>query len=77
MAVQPEMTAPLYKHRSDLCREAGCDHAFEWLGKRRLRGKIDMTQAEAAPELAPLRSDPRFAAILPKASDFADPSWNR
>ena len=49
------------------------DHAFEWLGKAKATRKIDMTQAEVAPELAPFRSDPRFAAILPKASDFADP----
>jgi hypothetical protein len=73
LEVQPEMTAPLYNIGLIYAAKQDADQAFEWLGKAKATLKIDMTQAAAAPELAPFRSDPRFAAILPKASDFTDP----
>ena len=73
LEVQPEMPAPLYNIAIIYAARQDADHAFEWLDKAKATRKIDMTQAEAAPELAPFRSDPRFAAILPKALDFADP----
>ena len=73
LEVQPEMAAPLYNIALIYAAKQDADHAFEWLGKAKATRKIDMSQAEAAPELAPFRSDPRFAAILPKASDFANP----
>ena len=68
LEVQPEMPAPLYNIAIIYAAKQDADHAFEWLGKAKATRKIDMTQAEAAPELAPFRSDPRFAAILPKAA---------
>jgi hypothetical protein len=67
------MPAPFYNIAIIYAAKQDADHAFEWLGKAKATRKIDMTQAEAAPELAPFRSDPRFATILPKAADFADP----
>jgi hypothetical protein len=73
LEVQPEMTAPLYNIALIYAAKRDADHAFEWLDKAKATRKIDMTQAEAAPEFAPFRSDPRFAALLPKAADFADP----
>ena len=66
LEVQPEMPAPLYNIALIYAAKQDADHAFEWLGKAKATRKIDMTQAEAAPELAPFRSDPRFAAILPR-----------
>jgi hypothetical protein len=73
LEVQPEMVAPLYNIALIYAAKQDADRAFEWLGKAKATRKIDMTQAEAAPELAPFRSDPRFASILPKPSDFANP----
>ena len=73
LEVEPEMIAPLYNIALTYAAKQNADHVFEWLGKAKATRRIDMTQAEVAPELAPFRSDPGFAAILPKASDFSDP----
>jgi hypothetical protein len=73
LQAQPEMVAPVYQIALSYAARQDSDRAFEWLGKAKATRKIDMTQAEVSAELAPLRSDPRFAAILPKPSDFANP----
>jgi hypothetical protein len=73
LEVQPGMVGPLYSIGLIYAAKQDSDRAFEWLGKAKATRKIDMTQAEVAPELAALRSDPRFASILPKAADFANP----
>jgi tetratricopeptide (TPR) repeat protein len=73
LEVEPEMIAPLYNIALTYAAKQDADHVFEWLGKAKVTRRIDMTRAEVAPELAPFRSDPGFAAILPKASDFSDP----
>jgi FG-GAP repeat protein/VCBS repeat protein len=49
------------------------DAAFEWLGKARATAQLDMTQIEADANLASLKSDPRFPALLPRPADFANP----
>jgi len=48
------------------------EKAFEWLGKAKAH-KADMTPLEVDANLDALRSDPRFAALLPKPEDFANP----
>jgi len=53
LEVQPEMPAPFYNIAIIYAAKQDADHAFEWLGKAKATRKIDMTQAEAAPELAP------------------------
>jgi len=73
LEAQPDMVAPLYNIALAYAVKKDADGVFRWLEKARRSRKIDMTQAEVAPELAPYRSDPRFAAVLPKPSDFADP----
>jgi len=73
LEVQPEMVAPIYSIGLAYAAKNDPDHAFEWLRKAKSTGKIDMTQAESAPELASLRADPRFASVLPKPSDFEHP----
>jgi len=70
---QPEMVAPIYQIALSYAAKQDADHVFEWLGKAKATRKIDMTQAEMSPELGPFRSDQRFAAILPKLDDFANP----
>jgi hypothetical protein len=47
--------------------------AFEWLGKARASRRIDLTQLETLPAMAPLRTDARYPALLPTRADFADP----
>ena len=49
------------------------DQAFAWLGKAKTTGRMDMTQAEVDADLASLRADTRYQAILPTADDFANP----
>jgi hypothetical protein len=49
------------------------DTAFQWLGKARASKRVDMTQMEGNAALDPLRKDPRFAALVPVAADFANP----
>ena len=48
------------------------DRAFEWLAKAKA-ARYDMTQLHVDTNLAPLRADPRFAALLPAKADFASP----
>jgi hypothetical protein len=49
------------------------DQAFVWLNKAKATRKIDMTQITQAPELAALKADPRFTALLPTRADFDNP----
>lgn len=71
--VQPEMVAPTYNIAIDYALLKNPDLMFDWLRKAKATTKIDMSQAAEAPELTPYKSDPRFAAILPKPSDFENP----
>src|SRR5579871_2617859 len=73
LEVQPEMVAPTYSIAIDYALLKKPDLMFEWLSKAKATKKIDMSQAAEAPELAPFKSDPRFAAILPQPSDFENP----
>jgi len=73
LEVQPEMVAPAYQIALSYAAKQDGDHMFEWLGKAKATRKIDMTQVEVSAELAPFRSDPRFAAVLPKPADFSNP----
>jgi hypothetical protein len=49
------------------------DQAFGWLAKAKATRKIDMTQIGDTPKLASLKSDPRFASLLPSRQDFDNP----
>jgi hypothetical protein len=71
--VQPEMVGPMYDIALAYAAKKDANRMFEWLGKAKATHKIDLTQAEVAPELAAFRSDARFAAVLPKPADFANP----
>ena len=48
-----------------------------WLARARATHRYDMTQATVDGHLAALRSDPRFAALLPQAAEFAAPFVER
>jgi hypothetical protein len=72
MAIQPDPVAT-YNIGTAYARKQDADRAFEWLGKARATGRFDMTQMQVDPDLEPLRSDPRYVALLPKKEDFAKP----
>jgi hypothetical protein len=73
LEVEPTMPAPLYNLGVLYAAKDDAEQAFAWLGKARECRKIDMTQAEAEPELASLKGDRRFAGLLPVPQDFKDP----
>ncbi len=73
LELEPDSPVAMYNIGVVLAARGESDPAFEWLGKARATRKFDMTYAETDPDLAGLRKDPRFAALLPTAQDFADP----
>jgi hypothetical protein len=64
---------PLYSIGAAYAAAGDKDHAFEWLAKAKATHKIDMTQMETDAALSGLKSDSRYAPLLPTAKDFADP----
>jgi FG-GAP repeat len=46
------------------------DAAFEWLQRAKATRRLDMTQVETDADLAALKDDARFRALLPSAEDF-------
>jgi hypothetical protein len=48
-------------------------HAFEFLTRAQTSHRYDMTEISEDVNLAGLREDPRFRALLPKAEDFEQP----
>ncbi len=73
LALVPDSPQALYNTGVAWALEGNKDAAFEWLGKAKATGKIDMTQIQVDDDLKPISSDPRFAALLPKPEDFANP----
>jgi hypothetical protein len=59
--------ATLYALKHDV------DAAFEWLAKAKASRRLDMTQIEQDTDLAALKDDPRFRALLPAPEEFAHP----
>lgn len=72
IAIGPDPAA-MYSVGTVYAQKKDADLAFEWLGKARATGRYDMTQIQVDPNLAGLRADPRFAALLPSKADFANP----
>ena len=73
LALQPVAPVIFYNIGTVYALKGDASRAFEWLGKARGTGKMDMTQMQVDADLAPLKNDPRFAALLPKPADFANP----
>jgi len=71
--VEPAVPSPLYQLGLVYALKQEPDRAFEWLARARDTHKIDMTQATVASELEPLKTDARFAALLPARADFDRP----
>jgi hypothetical protein len=73
LEVDPTVPTPLFNLGVLYAAQHDTDRAFEWLAKAKATRKIDMTQLETEADLAPLRNDVRFAALLPRPEDFQDP----
>lgn len=73
LALIPDAPQALYNTGVSYALEGNKDAAFEWLGKAKATKKLDMTQIEVDEDLASLKSDPRFASLLPRPADFAHP----
>jgi hypothetical protein len=71
--VDAAIPTPLYNLGIVYALKQDRDRAFEWLQRAKASKKIDMTQASVAPELAALKDDARFAALLPSRADFEHP----
>lgn len=73
LAIDPSSPATLYNLGTASALRHEADTAFDWLAKAKATRRIDMTQVETDADLAALKGDPRFRALLPAASDFAQP----
>ncbi len=73
LTLQPAAPVVIYNIGTVYALKGDADRAFEWLGKAKATGKMDMTQIQVDPDVAALKGDPRFAALLPKPADFANP----
>src|SRR5579862_5545812 len=73
LEVEPSVPTPIFNLAVVYAQKGDKEQAFAWLAKARACRKIDMTQIDFTPELESLKSDPRFAALLPVRADFDNP----
>ncbi|MBI3477925.1 MAG: FG-GAP repeat protein [Acidobacteria bacterium] len=73
MEVEPAVPTPMFQLAALYASKGDKEQAFYWLSKAKASRKLDMTQMDATPELAALKTDPRYAALLPAHKDFDDP----
>ncbi len=71
--VEPSVPTPLFNLGILYAQKGDRDHAFSWLAKAKATRRIDMTQVEVTSELAALKNDSRFAALIPSRADFDAP----
>ena len=72
LALQPDPIAT-YNIGTAYARKNDPDRAFEWLAKAKATKRFDMSVMQTDADLEALRSDPRYAKLLPAKEDFADP----
>ena len=73
LEVDPAVPTPLFNLGVLYAQKGEKDQAFAWLAKAKATHKIDMTPVEVTPELTALKSDSRFATLLPSRADFDAP----
>ena len=71
--IDPNLPTPLYNLGLAYALKGDRNQSFAWLRKAHDTRRFDMSQMETAPELAPLKEDPRFTALLPTRKDFDSP----
>ncbi len=73
LQLQPDAPRVLYSLGVAYAAQGDRNKAFEWLGRARDSRRYDMTEMTVDEDLKDLRTDARFAALLPRPEDFADP----
>jgi hypothetical protein len=73
VAIDPADAQAFYGLGTVYALKQDANAAFEWLGKAKATHRLDMTQIDGDANLAALKTDPRFRALLPVADDFARP----
>lgn len=73
LEVDPAVPAPMFQLAALFASKHDNEEAFSWLARAKASHKLDMTQMDATPELAALKADPRYSALLPSRKDFDDP----
>jgi hypothetical protein len=73
LEVDPSVPTPMLQLSALSALKHNNEEAFSWLSKAKESRKVDMTQMDATPELATLKGDPRYSALLPTRKDFDDP----
>jgi len=70
---EPNSPQEMYSIGLIYARKHETDAAFDWFNKAKASRRLDMTMIQADASLAYLHTDPRFASLLPKPEDFANP----
>lgn len=73
LEIEPNTPSALYNIGVASALKGDKDAAFAWLGKAKATRKLDMTMMQTDTDLVSLRSDPRYAALLPTPADFLHP----
>lgn len=73
LGIEPGAPQSLYMMGVLYAAEGKAEQAFLWLGRARDTRRYDMTQLSQDSEVKDLRSDPRYAALLPKSGEFEHP----
>jgi hypothetical protein len=73
LRIEPGMPQSLYMLGLLYAAKGDAEKAFTWFGRARDTHRYDMTQLSQDPEVKELRSDPRYAALLPKPEEFEHP----
>jgi hypothetical protein len=73
LELEPGAPQALYNLGDVFAMRKDNDHAFAWLAKAKASKRLDMTIMENDTNLAELRHDPRYAALLPTPADFSQP----
>ena len=73
LALQPAAPVVVYNLGCAYARKGESDRAIDLLARLRDGGNFDMTRIDTDPDLASIRSHPRFRTLLPTDADFDDP----
>jgi len=73
LALEPANPVTMYDIGCVYALKQDKEAAFEWLQKAKATRRFDMTQIEEDHDLSSLKSDARFAALLPTPDDFKNP----
>jgi len=73
LSLQPNTPAALYGAAVAYAVKGDVDHALEYLSRTKATRQFDTSQFAVNPQLASVRGDARFKALLPTPDDFKNP----